>query len=700
MDFKAVGSAALGSLDALVLEIDPEAKKCGKEWVLLNPRRSDRSRKSFKINTETGVWSDFAANESGGDLISWFAYCHNQSQGQAGKVLAARFFVEGFRRTEKPWKGPKPSLEWVPMYEAAEVPYLSPKGASAVWTYRDQAGRPLFQRPRYDGPDGKKVTWWSLFKDPSGHLEWKNQGPPVPRPLYGLPNLKTPGKDIVLIVEGEKTADAAMALFPRCAVVTSGSADSVESTSWEPFRGRRDVVLWPDHDEAGLRYAGAVHAQLKRMGIRLRVVEVPDSFPPKWDLADLSPVGPHELQNLLNQAPLWEGEAEEPARALEVLRWSDLKTKPVPPVQWLWDPFFPVVPFGVFASHPGHGKSLLSLQIAVGIATGLPVLGVPTCGPAGAGVLALEDDKTVIQRRLQAITEAYGRAWTSAHDDLLDENLRVMVRARTPLQGLEVTAAAFHLSALARELGASMHTTTHPPAVLFLDTLNAIHDGDENSNTEVRPLTATIFGLHDALGCSVWALHHLRKSGNGKNGPQFADRMDPELVRGAGALVGSARAVVQFGWILPAEAKKVNLETKNAHRLYAILGLTKANDGPLSSWRLLEHTNLAGIFGPTAGGDEALATLQGGNAVEHLREAEKLLLDIHAGMSRKALAEKHYPGDPKAETKLKGSLQDLRRRQGWMQKGSMELTVQGFEKVRELSRQEEESADPQEAQNE
>ncbi len=379
-------------------------------------------------------------------------------------------------------------------------------------------------------------------------------------------------------------------------------------------------------------------------------------------------------------------------KPLEVLRWHDLKDRPVPPVCWLWEPYFPKVPFGILGSHPGHGKSLLSLQIAVGTATGLPVFGIPTCGPAGAGVLALEDDKNVIHRRLEAIVKAYGSDWAQVHDDLMDQNLRVMVRGRTPLEGLDGTAAAHHLSALAQELGAAMQTTKDPPALLFLDTLNAVHGGDENSNTEVRVLAATVFGLHDALGCSVWALHHLRKSGNAKSAPSFTDRMDPELVRGAGAFVGSARAVVQFGWITSVEAGKAGLEATNSHRLYAVVGLTKINDGPLSPWLLLEHAQLAGLWTKTPGGDKALATIRGSAALDELTRSEKLLLDIHRGVPQATIAEKLYPGDPKGKDKVKGAIQDLRRRHGWLQPKSTELTVKGFEKIQELGRQGDEPA--------
>ena len=389
------------------------------------------------------------------------------------------------------------------------------------------------------------------------------------------------------------------------------------------------------------------------------------------------------------------------SKTLEVVRWADLKDCIVPSVKWAWEPFFPAVPFGLLAALPGTGKSFLALQIVAASATGLPLFGRPTCGPAGAGLLALEDDVNVVHRRLKAIRESYGNDWTPEHDDLLDRNLRILVRGRKPLEGLTGSAAAHELAHMAREIGAAMQTTQDSPAILFIDTMNAVNSGDENSNTEARSLTATIFGLHDALGCSVYALHHLRKAGSGKNAPVLTDRLDPELVRGAGAFVGSARAVVQFGWILPNEAQKAGLEVTNCHRRYVLMALTKINDGPLSPWMLLEHSQeYAGILAPVAHGEEALAALRGGNAMEDLSQAETILMDIHKGLGRDELMAKHYPEDPRADAKLKGMLQNLRRRQGWLTKGGMKLTVIGFQKVQELGRQDAEAVNPEGSESE
>jgi len=49
----------------------------------------------FKVNVKTGVWSDFATDDKGGDLISLFAYAREMSQGDAARELSGRLGLNG-----------------------------------------------------------------------------------------------------------------------------------------------------------------------------------------------------------------------------------------------------------------------------------------------------------------------------------------------------------------------------------------------------------------------------------------------------------------------------------------------------------------------------------------------------------------------------------------------------------------------------
>ena len=55
------------------------------------------------------------------------------------------------------------------------------------------------------------------------------------------------------------------------------------------MQGRR-LLIWPDHDDKGRKAAEAAAAACCEAGAtEVRVVEIPDTFPDKWDLADPVP---------------------------------------------------------------------------------------------------------------------------------------------------------------------------------------------------------------------------------------------------------------------------------------------------------------------------------------------------------------------------------------------------------------------------
>ena len=99
---------------------------------------------------------------------------------------------------------------------------LGRSSPAALWKYYDGKRNLLFAVGRWNGLDGKKtflpISW---IRDASGAERFAFKHQPAPCPLYGLPDLsERPGASIV-VVEGEKCADAAKAVFPSFVVVTS-----------------------------------------------------------------------------------------------------------------------------------------------------------------------------------------------------------------------------------------------------------------------------------------------------------------------------------------------------------------------------------------------------------------------------------------------------------------------------------------------
>ena len=87
VDFAAVNACCLPRLPELLLRWLPGGHRRGVEWYALNPTRPDRHIGSFSVNTETGRWADFATGDSGGDVISLYAYLNAMGQLAAARAL-------------------------------------------------------------------------------------------------------------------------------------------------------------------------------------------------------------------------------------------------------------------------------------------------------------------------------------------------------------------------------------------------------------------------------------------------------------------------------------------------------------------------------------------------------------------------------------------------------------------------------------
>ncbi len=89
IDFGKVNAAALSSLPSLLDRWLPGGRREGREYVARNPRRTDRTPGSFRINISTGRWADFATGDTGGDPVSLAAFLFDLSQLEAARRVAA-----------------------------------------------------------------------------------------------------------------------------------------------------------------------------------------------------------------------------------------------------------------------------------------------------------------------------------------------------------------------------------------------------------------------------------------------------------------------------------------------------------------------------------------------------------------------------------------------------------------------------------
>ena len=87
VDFAAVNARALCNLPALLERWLPGCQFQGAEYVVRNPLRDDRRLGSFKVNSRSGKWADFATGERGGDPIALAAYLFDLKPLEAARRL-------------------------------------------------------------------------------------------------------------------------------------------------------------------------------------------------------------------------------------------------------------------------------------------------------------------------------------------------------------------------------------------------------------------------------------------------------------------------------------------------------------------------------------------------------------------------------------------------------------------------------------
>jgi len=124
------------------------------------------------------------------------------------------------------------------------------------YEYFDRDGNLLATKTRRTMAETGKKTYGMVVPYYGGYIR---QAPEAPWPLYNIRELAKYPEKAVVVVEGEKCADALSEL--GILATTSFTSSSVGQTDWSPLHGRK-VVIWPDNDEPGYKYANAVEQEL------------------------------------------------------------------------------------------------------------------------------------------------------------------------------------------------------------------------------------------------------------------------------------------------------------------------------------------------------------------------------------------------------------------------------------------------------
>jgi putative DNA primase/helicase len=281
-------------------------KKKGSEYVGLCPFHDD-THASLHVNQTKQVFLCPACGVNGDSIdflvnlgLTFKEACNELAGGDisAPKPIEKRKAKEVTKAVV--WKQQQPDEH------PTEFRHYKHGSPSKVWPYKTATGELLGFIARFDLPDGTKEVLPYIYATDGVRKEWRWQGFDQPRPLYNLDQLTARPDATVLVVEGEKTADAAQALLPGYVVTCwQGGANAITKTNWEPLQGRK-VLVWPDNDYThryGKKHPKAgklkpFHEQpgnyamleiadlLTPMGAAVRWIGNPEGTPCGWDVAD------------------------------------------------------------------------------------------------------------------------------------------------------------------------------------------------------------------------------------------------------------------------------------------------------------------------------------------------------------------------------------------------------------------------------
>ena len=200
------------------------------------------SNPSLSINVNDGVW-----------------FCH--ACGEGGGIIDFEMRLQGSEDKHETWRRISQKLGLRPCPPSRGLithrhAYLNEQGDTLYWVYRYEDGS-------------------ARFLHELNHKLRPGLGS-ARRTLYNLPQVLA--ADTVLITEGEKKADVVTALGLKdrdgkpVAVTTTGAANSWKIDFADVLAGKRIIIL-PDTDIPGRRYAESIAASLSRLDITFVVLD-------------------------------------------------------------------------------------------------------------------------------------------------------------------------------------------------------------------------------------------------------------------------------------------------------------------------------------------------------------------------------------------------------------------------------------------
>ena len=228
----------------------------------------------------------------------------------------------------------------------------------------------------------------------------------------------------------------------------------------------------------------------------------------------------------------------------------------VPPRAWIYGKHYLRGFVSVLASAGGIGKTSLQIVEALAICTGKPLLGEAVHEPCNVWIVNLEDPMDEMQRRILAAMRHFGIKPDEVRGKLFVDagrDFRMKFATQTKTGIVPNLKLVEHLKAKIPERGIG---------AVFIDPFVGAHEVSENDNMAVNEVVAQVRAVADHTRCAFGLVHHIRK-GNGEDA-------NIDSVRGAGSLIGAARAARVINRISDDEATRLGIDPTEARGIFRV----------------------------------------------------------------------------------------------------------------------------------
>lgn len=214
-----------------------------------------------------GNWFDFATDQ-GGDIIALWQEVSGYTKSEFPKLL----------NDINEWLGNSSTIRknQIVQKSSKQSPPIDNLGKpTAKWDYLNKDNRIIACVYRYDNENGKEFRVWDVSKR-------RSKAPDI-RPLYNIPGIIKSKK--VVIVEGEKSADALINIGITATTAMFGANAPLNKTDFSPLKDK-EIIIWPDNDEAGVDYAKKLSEHLQSTALFISTLTPPEDKKNKWDVYD------------------------------------------------------------------------------------------------------------------------------------------------------------------------------------------------------------------------------------------------------------------------------------------------------------------------------------------------------------------------------------------------------------------------------